>query len=174
MVKWLNLIAFYCVWSGSALFAKFPFRVCKNELFEPSHEIMALFVFCKLILQMRMRSHPVELDVWFLVGPFVYFHTAWMRRLAWAFTGRLCFSTIISRAGSFKQKFCALLVELQYFIVDWDRVLNGFLGFCMLKNLVDSFLHNFLHVLYLNACERLLCLWTNTDQAISSHNSGVV
>ena len=38
---------------------------------EPSHEIMALFVLCKLILQRRMRSHAVGLDV--LVGPFVYF-----------------------------------------------------------------------------------------------------
>ena len=24
---------------------------------------------------MQMHSHPVGLDVWFLVGPFVYFHT---------------------------------------------------------------------------------------------------
>ena len=42
-----------------------------------------------------------ELDVWFLVGPFDYFHTSCansegfcetvrMRRLAWAFAGRLC------------------------------------------------------------------------------------
>ena len=31
--------------------------------FEPCHEIMALFVIRKLILQMRMRSHPEELDV---------------------------------------------------------------------------------------------------------------
>ena len=43
---------------------------------EPSHEIMALFVLRKLILQTRMRSHPVGLDVWFLVGPFDYFHTS--------------------------------------------------------------------------------------------------
>ena len=44
-------------------------------LFEPAHEIMILSVLRKLILQTRMRSHPVWLDVWFLVGPFVYFHT---------------------------------------------------------------------------------------------------
>ena len=43
---------------------------------EPSHEIMVLFVLRKLILQMRMRSHPVGPDVWFLVGPFVYCHTS--------------------------------------------------------------------------------------------------
>ena len=47
----------------------------------------------KLILQMRMRSHPVGLDVWFLVGYFVYFRTSCVRTakaLAWAFAGRLC------------------------------------------------------------------------------------
>ena len=40
---------------------------------------MALFILRKLILQMRMRSHPVGLDVWYLIGPFVYFHTSYMR-----------------------------------------------------------------------------------------------
>ena len=43
---------------------------------EPAHEIMVLFVLRKLILQTGMRSHPVGLDVSFLVGPFVYFHTS--------------------------------------------------------------------------------------------------
>ena len=32
--------------------------------YEPSHEIMVLFVLRKLIVQTRMRSHPVGLDVW--------------------------------------------------------------------------------------------------------------
>ena len=66
------------------------------------HEIMALFILRKLILQTCMRSHPVGLDVWFLVEPFVYFHiscvrnsegsgeTARMCNLAWAFASRLC------------------------------------------------------------------------------------
>ena len=61
---------------------------------EPSHEIMVRFVLRKLFLQTRMRSHPV--------GLYVYFHTpcmrtatgsgetSRMRRLAWAFAGRLC------------------------------------------------------------------------------------
>ena len=40
---------------------------------------MALFILRKLILQTRMRSYPVGLDVWFLVGPFVYFHTSCLR-----------------------------------------------------------------------------------------------
>ena len=42
----------------------------------PSHEIMVLFVLRKLILQTHMNSHPVSLDVWSLVGPFVYFNTS--------------------------------------------------------------------------------------------------
>ena len=32
-------------------------------IIEPAHEIMSLFVLRKLILQTRMRSHPVGLDV---------------------------------------------------------------------------------------------------------------
>ena len=47
--------------------------------FEPSHEIMILFILRKLILQTHMRSHPVGLDVWFLVGPFVFFYTSCVR-----------------------------------------------------------------------------------------------
>ena len=43
---------------------------------EPAHEIMALFALRKLILQMRMCSHPVGLDVWFLVGTFAFFQTS--------------------------------------------------------------------------------------------------
>ena len=48
-----------------------------------------------------MCSHPMGQDVWFLIAPFVYFHTSCvrtakagettrMRRLTWAFAGRLC------------------------------------------------------------------------------------
>ena len=76
--------------------------VCVPFPFEPAHEIMALFVLRKLILQTHMRSHPVGLDVWFLVRTLRllrYFmranskgsgETARMRRLAWAFAGHLC------------------------------------------------------------------------------------
>ena len=46
---------------------------------EPAHEIMAFFVLRKLNLQTRMRSHPVGLDVLFLVRHFVYFHTLCVR-----------------------------------------------------------------------------------------------
>ena len=41
---------------------------------------MALFVLRTLILQTRMHSHPVGLNVWFFVGPFVYFHTSYVRK----------------------------------------------------------------------------------------------
>ena len=46
---------------------------------EPAHEIMVLFIVRNLILQTHMCSHPVGLDVSFLVGPFIYFHTACVR-----------------------------------------------------------------------------------------------
>ena len=41
---------------------------------KPAHEIMVLFALGKLILQTRMLSH-----IWFLVGPFVYFHSSCVR-----------------------------------------------------------------------------------------------
>ena len=64
---------------------------------ETSHEIMVLFVLCKLILQTRMRNHPVRLDVWCLIRPFVYFHTSCVRTAKALARLR---STIILWAGS--------------------------------------------------------------------------
>ena len=70
-------------------------------IFEPAHEIMALFVPPKIILQTHMRSHQVGLDVWFFCLTFrllPYFmcansagsdEAARARRLAWAFACRL-------------------------------------------------------------------------------------
>ena len=72
-----------------------------------------LFVIRKVILQTRMRSHPVVLDVWCLIEPFVYFHTTCMRTAKALARLRGCagspecslvayvISTIISYAGSF-------------------------------------------------------------------------
>ena len=75
------------------------------QTFESAHEIMVLFVLCKLILQTLMHSHPVGLDVWFLVGPFISSHTSCVQtakalarlprcaglvQLACAFAGHLC------------------------------------------------------------------------------------
>ena len=48
-------------------------------IYVPSHEIMVLFVLRRRILQTGMRSHPVGLDIWFFVRPFVYFHTSCVR-----------------------------------------------------------------------------------------------
>ena len=74
---------------------------------------MALFFLRKLILQSHIRSHPVGLDVWFLAGPFVYFHTLCVRTAKALARLRGCagspepslvayvISTIISWAGSF-------------------------------------------------------------------------
>ena len=76
----------------------FPQGCFVSPLSEPAHEIMVLFVLHKLILQKCMCSHPVGLEVWFLVRLFAYFHTSRMwtgkalarlRGLAWAFAGRL-------------------------------------------------------------------------------------
>ena len=50
-----------------------------GELYEPTHEIMALIALRKLNLQTRMRSNPLGLHIWFLVWPFVYFHTLCVR-----------------------------------------------------------------------------------------------
>ena len=44
-------------------------QVTLDTVNEPCHEIMALFVLCKLILQTRMRSHPVGLDSDFWSDP---------------------------------------------------------------------------------------------------------
>ena len=84
--------------------------------YEPCHEIMALFVLRILSLQTRMRSHPMGLDVWLLVGPFVYFHTSCVRTAKALARLRECagspgpslvayvINTIISWAGSILMK----------------------------------------------------------------------
>ena len=61
-----------CIW-------RIPKRTKLKSLFlwEGSYE-PSLFVLHKLILQKRMCSHPVRLGVWYLVRPFVYFHTSWV------------------------------------------------------------------------------------------------
>ena len=93
VMSWL--ISMYLTWRQITC-RNVSFTVLYNHwkvVIEPAHEIMALFVLRKLILQTSMRSHPMGLDVWFLVVPFVYFHTLCVRTakaLASSFTGRLC------------------------------------------------------------------------------------
>ena len=84
----------------------------RNLLFEPAHEIIELFVLRELILQTCMCSHPVGLDVWILVGPFVCFHIScvWTAKALVRLRGcaglpepslvAYVISTIISWAGS--------------------------------------------------------------------------
>ena len=112
------------------------------KVFEPAHEIMVLSVLCKLILQMRMRSHPVGLDVWFLVRPFIYFHTSCVRTAKALARLRGCagspetslvayvISTIFSWAGSFQKVFETVQQVLDFvknyydyfsFEVDWFK-----------------------------------------------------
>ena len=90
----LNLL-FYSIFS-------FPgdFKLPEYSIpLEPTHEIMVLFVLRKLILQTHMRSHPRGLIFGRTLRLFPYFmcanregsgETALVRRLAWAFAGRLC------------------------------------------------------------------------------------
>ena len=66
-------------WSFCVQGVGFSFCLTSLLSFEPSHEIMVLFVLRKLILQTRMHSHPVGLDVRFLVKQFIYFHTSCVR-----------------------------------------------------------------------------------------------
>ena len=96
--------------------------------FEPCHEIMVLFILRKLILQMHVHSHPVGLEVWYSVGPYVYFHTscvqtakalARLHRCACSPEPSLVanvISTIISWAGSFLVFWLKNLSWLQFFL----------------------------------------------------------
>ena len=82
--------------------------------FDSCYEITVLFVLRKLILKnTHACSHPVGLDVSFLVGPFVYFYTSYARTVKALVRLRGCagspepslvayvISTIITWAGSF-------------------------------------------------------------------------
>ena len=111
---------------------------------ELAHEIMALFVLSKLILQTCMRSHPVGLDVWFLVGPFVYFHTSCVRTAKALVRLRECagspepslvayvVSTIISWAGSIniskKEKMQCWTKEDHLRLLEWLLTINTLIG----------------------------------------------
>ena len=74
---WLDARSGKVLQSWSERFRKTLFKQLLDKLwYEPCHEIMVLFVLVKLIAQKHMRSHPMGLDVWFLVWPFIYFHTS--------------------------------------------------------------------------------------------------
>ena len=101
------------------------FRII-TAIFKPSHEIMALFVLRKLILQMRMCSHPVGLDVWFLVGPFVYFHSSCVRTVK-------ALARLHGCAGSSEP---LLVTNVISTIISWD---GSFLGVWNFSALYDNY-----------------------------------
>ena len=93
-------------------------KYCKNQkiVIEPSYEIMALFIFRKLILQMRMcgdlvgllsdfRSEPSPTSILHVCEQRRLWRVCWMPRLAWAFADPYVISTIISWAGWIILKF---------------------------------------------------------------------
>ena len=80
-----------------------------GALLEPAHEIMVLFILRKLILQTCMCIHPVGLDVWFFVGPFVYFHTSSVRTVKALVRLRGC-------AGSPERSLVAYVINM---IISW-------------------------------------------------------
>ena len=95
---------------------------------------MVLFVLRKLILQTRMRSHPVGLNVWFLVGPSIYFHTSCVRTAKALVRLRRCagspkpsqvayvISTIISCAGWFRAKNGLISHQSTWTVNTWQRL----------------------------------------------------
>ena len=95
---------------------------------------MVLFVLRKPILQTRIRSHPVGLNVWFLVGHFVYFHTFCVRTAKALARLRGCagspehslaayvihVSTIISRAGSFWENLLQFSIKTYAVLINYS------------------------------------------------------
>ena len=73
---------------------------------------MVLFILCKFIPQTCMRSHPVELDIWFLVGPFIYFHASYVRTAKALARLRIC-------AGSGSPEL-SLVTYVISTIISWD------------------------------------------------------
>ena len=66
---------------------------------------------------MRMHSHPVGLDLWFLVGPFIYFHSLCERTAKALARLRRC-------AGSPEPSLVAHVISI---IIAWAGLFRGFL-----------------------------------------------
>ena len=102
---------------------------------------MVLFVLHKFIIQTRMHNHPVRLDVWYLIGPFSYFHTLCLQIAKALVRLSRCagtpdpslvayvISAIISWAGSFivlQNKPDAELQIYNFLQFSYLRVLGGY------------------------------------------------
>ena len=117
-----------CCLTNSVLNIHSTFITELRAIFEPAHEIMAFFVLRKFFLQPHMRSHPVRLDVWFLIGFIVYFHTSCVRTAKALARLRSCIgspepslvayviSTIISWAGSFITELKTMFAEFYWYM----------------------------------------------------------
>ena len=142
LMTWLDCSCYsssfvYCVYSRKSIFL------------EPANEVMVLFVLRKLILQTRMCSRPVGMDVWYLVRPFVYFHTscvrtangsgetARMHRLAWAFAGRLCDE--YQNLMSWLPECCPSVVSVSF---NWAELFENSIEYCpdIKSNVVKLFI----------------------------------
>ena len=101
----------------------------------------SLLIFLLFILQTRMRSHPLGLDVWFLVGPFVYIHISCVRTAKALVRLHGCTGSpepslvtyvITSWAGSFEfsWKWTEILCETNCFVsLSVDHLHRGFENF---------------------------------------------
>ena len=110
---------------------------------------MALFVLHRLILPTCMRNHPVELAVWFLVWPFVYFHTSWVRRAKALARLRGC-------AGSPEPSLVAYVISM---IISWAGLINiifiNFTKICNSKLRIEDFLQlDSVFIFYLSPVKR--------------------
>ena len=96
-----------------------------------------------VILQTRVRSHPVGLDVWFFVEPFVYFHTLCVRTATALARLRGC-------AGSPEPSLVAYVLNT---IISWAasnvRVGNGPSFKCVHTSLEMTIFHVLIEDLYL-------------------------
>ena len=103
---------------------------------EPVHEIMSLFVLRKLILRTRLRTHLVGLDVWFLVGPFVYLHTSYARTAKALGRLRGC-------AGSPEPSLVAYMISTIISWAGWNNVSPSFImPQCQMSKHVYSLIHS--------------------------------
>ena len=130
-----------------------------NCLYQMS-QLMALFVLRKLILQTRMCRHPVGLDAWFLVGPFVYFDTLCVRTAKALARLRGC-------AGSPEPSLVAYAIST---IISWagsnvvransHRCLNG-TGKRTSISIFDYNRNQYLPMVSINCCNKSIrdCIW---------------
>ena len=140
---------------------------------------MVLFILRKrkLILQTRIAQSSSGLDVWFLVGPFVYFHTlcVWtakalvrLRRCAGSPEPLLIacvISTIISRAGSIDE----IVSQHTLFAGHIGRYKCEVLMWFIIMIICKEKLINFISLTIVIVSPAISILWLLHDQPKYSH-----